>query len=135
MHAGLSRRRRHQLIAGILLIALAFRALVPTGFMPATGQVFTLEICPDGFPPQLLHRAMDHEHGAHHSHGTSHHHDTLRCEHCGFAAVAGAGPTANSLIMLVPLESTLTPLLDTARPAYQAQRFLVQQPRAPPASV
>jgi hypothetical protein len=135
MHAGLRRRRRHQLIASILLIALAFRALVPTGFMPAAGQAFTLEICPDGFPAQLLHPPMDHEHGAHHSHGASHHHDPLRCEHCGFAAVAGAGPAAHSLLVLVPLSSTLAPLLDAARQAYRAQRFLIQQPRAPPASV
>jgi hypothetical protein len=135
MHAGLPHRRRYQLIAGILLIALAFRALVPTGFMPAADEPFTLEICPDGFPAQLLHPPKGHEHGAHHSRGTSHHHDSLRGEHCGFAAVAGAGPAAHPLPMLVPLESMLAPLLDTACPAYQARRFLIQQPRAPPAFV
>jgi hypothetical protein len=131
----LIRRRRREVIASILLIALAFRALVPVGFMPADGHVFTLAICPDGFPAQLLHQAMDHGHGAHHAHGTSHHHDSSRSEHCGFAAVAGAGPATATAPVLASLDSILTLFFDSSRTAYRAQRFRVQQPRAPPASV
>ena len=125
------KRRRRELIVSILLLALASRALVPTGFMPATDHAFFLRICPEGFPAQLLHGAMDHEHGAHGSGGGVHHHGS-QCEHCLFAAAGNAPPAAHALPVRVSLASTLTPLFETARPVYRAQRFHIQQPRGPP---
>jgi hypothetical protein len=132
MRAGFFLQRRHrELIVSILLLALASRALVPTGFMPAADHTFSLQICPEGFPAQLLHHAMEHEQGAHGS-GAAHHHGSSRSEHCVFAAVAGAAPAANALLVFVSLESTLTPLFSTTPPVYRTQRFRIQQPRAPP---
>jgi hypothetical protein len=131
MDAGFLHRRRRKLIAGILLLVYATRALVPTGFMPATDHAFLLRICPEGFPAQLLHGAMDHEHGAHSSGGGVHHHGS-QGEHCLFAAAGNAPPAAHALLLLASLASTLTPLFDTERPVYRAQRFHIQQPRGPP---
>jgi hypothetical protein len=123
---------RRKLIAGILLFAFASRALVPMGFMPATGEAFPLQICPDGFPPQLLHHGMEHAHGTHGSGGSTHQHDSSVSEHCAFAAVAGAPPAANTPAVQVSFAGTLTPQLDTTRPIFRALRFRIQQPRGPP---
>jgi hypothetical protein len=132
MHLGFLHRRRRELSVSLLLLALASRTLVSTGFMPAADHAFSLQICPEGFPAQLLHHGMDHEQSAHGSGGGAHHHDSSQSEHCVFAAVAGAAPAANPLVALVSIESTLTPLFDTTRPLYRPQRFHIQQPRAPP---
>jgi hypothetical protein len=129
MRTGLVQGNR-KLIAGILLIALAFRALVPAGFMPAPDQPFSLEICPEGFPPQLLHYGADHRPGVHHA--ASHSHNSARSEHCVFAAVAGAGPSTHVNGVSAPLDSILAPLFDSAAFALRTERFRVQQPRAPP---
>lgn len=132
MRTGLVCQGSRKLIASTLLIALAFRALVPAGFMPAPNHVFSLEICPEGFPPQLLHHGMDHGRGVHHSGVTPHSHNSARSEHCVFAAVAGAGPTTYAHDVYAPLDSYLAPLFDTAHFTLRTQRFRIQQPRAPP---
>jgi hypothetical protein len=41
-------------VISTLLVALVVRALIPAGFMPATDRPFSFQICPDGFPAQLL---------------------------------------------------------------------------------
>jgi hypothetical protein len=132
MPTGLASQRSRKLIVSILLVALALRALVPVGFMPASDRPFALEICPDGFPPQLLHYGMFHGHGMHHFGGASHSHDAGRSEHCVFAAVASAGPATHPLIVHLPLGPSLVPLFDTAGSAFRTPRFRIQQPRAPP---
>jgi hypothetical protein len=62
-------RVQQQWLISVLLVALAVRALIPAGFMPSADQPFTLQICPDGFPAQFLHRAEtgipSSEHGTH----------------------------------------------------------------------
>jgi hypothetical protein len=50
---GGTRATRQRLIAAVLL-ALALRALIPLGFMPAGDGTLSLMICPAGFPPALL---------------------------------------------------------------------------------
>jgi hypothetical protein len=132
MRTGLERLGSRNLIVSILLIALVFRALVPAGFMPAPNHAFSLEICPDGFPPQLLHHAMEHGSGAHHAGAAPHSHNSARAEHCVFAAVAGAEPDSHAHGVHAPIDSSLAPLFDIARFALQTQRFRIQQPRAPP---
>lgn len=47
-------RGRRTLIASTLLVAFASRALIPTGFMPASDRPFSIEICWDGFPADVL---------------------------------------------------------------------------------
>jgi hypothetical protein len=133
MPKGIMSQGARKFIASILFVALALRALVPAGFMPAADHPFSLEICPDGFPAQLLHYEMSHGHGMHHSGGASHSHDAARSEHCVFAAVASAGPATHALVVHLPFDSSLVPLFDTAGSVFRTPRFRIQQPRAPPA--
>jgi hypothetical protein len=54
----LSSRKRNSrtLVAGILLVAFGVRALIPAGFMPASDRPFSIEICSEGFPADMLAR-------------------------------------------------------------------------------
>jgi len=74
-----NRHRPNGLFAGILLVALAFRAIVPVGFMPASGQLFALEICRDQVQ---LASHQTHDHAGTHSH----------FDRCPFGSAPGAGP-------------------------------------------
>jgi hypothetical protein len=101
----LSERSRRKLLAGAMLVAFAARALIPSGFMPAPGRPFAIEICPEGFPAEML------EHGAaHHADSVgmdsmdmestspgsmpAHHHSgsPSHSEHCVFGTASNAGP-------------------------------------------
>jgi hypothetical protein len=84
----LSIRRRRRL-ALLLVPAFVLRALIPTGFMPAREAPFSLEICPEGFPTQLLtHSGHQHEHDGGGTPGHS--------EHCAFGSACGNGPLSES---------------------------------------
>lgn len=89
-------------MASIMLAAFAVRALIPLGFMPASGRPFSLEICWEGLPGDMLadgERAHAGSMGmdsmgmdsmpaaAHHHSGTPSH-----SEHCVFGTACGAGP-------------------------------------------
>jgi hypothetical protein len=83
----LSMRRRRRLV-WLVLPALVLRALVPAGFMPAREAPFSVEICPEGFPAQLLtHADQHHDHG-----GSSRGHS----DHCVFGGTCGGGPLSES---------------------------------------
>lgn len=139
----------------MVLVALGVRALIPAGFMPSSERPFTLEICPDGFPSQLLHRAStdgaaaDAGMAAHHhmggqsadsdeqaptsNHGHDQHEQGVRAEHCVFAVAASAGPAPHLLSLVAHVTALATPASDFLTPHPEHQRFRVQQPRAPPA--
>ncbi len=76
-------------IAGVMLLAFAVRALIPQGFMPASDRSFSIEICPEDLPAQLL------PHAAHHHHGGGH----SNTDHCVFGTAAGNGPPAHSPVL------------------------------------
>lgn len=82
MRIGPSGNRGRQLLAALMLVAFAVRALVPAGFMPASGGAFSIEICPEGFAAQLL------PHGGHHPAGGS----PTHTEHCVFGSAGASGP-------------------------------------------
>src|SRR5437763_15125147 len=50
MRSTLFNRRRRELVTSILLVAVVFHALIPAGFMPASGTPFSLTICRPDFP-------------------------------------------------------------------------------------
>src|SRR5256885_13199409 len=50
MRSTLFNRRRRELVTSILLVAVVFHALIPAGFMPASGKPFSLTICRPDFP-------------------------------------------------------------------------------------
>jgi hypothetical protein len=110
-----------QLIAGIILLAFAARALVPHGYMPSHERPFSIEICPEGFPAQLLgHTAHHHSGGPAHS------------EHCVFGSACPPGPLSE-----LPALSLFS-LLESASPAHQVATIVVRRvtlphARGPPA--
>lgn len=74
---------RRDWVASILLVALAFRAIVPVGFMPASGSLFALEICRDQQAAPAAHHL-----GHHHSGAQSH------SDRCPFGSAPAAGPVS-----------------------------------------
>jgi hypothetical protein len=108
--------------------------------MPATDRPFSFQICPVGFPAELLRNAHS-EHAAHHGHsddrggehqGSSHEHSFANSEHCVFAAAAGAGPLAFALTFFAPDPISDSPEFFYVSPRLQPQRHRIQQPRGPP---
>jgi len=137
-------------IISLLLVALGVRALVPAGFMPSSERPFSFQICPDGFPAELLQRPLaahagQHDPGAAHAHhhlgqqagaadsGTApHHRDAARSEHCVFAAAASAGPAPEGFLLGAAPEAQAPPRVDFSTPLPSQQRFHIPQSRAPP---
>jgi hypothetical protein len=79
--------RRRRRLALLVLAAMLLRALIPAGFMPAREAPFSIEICPEGFPAQLLAYATHH-----HDHGGG---GRGHGDHCVFGA-CGGGPLSES---------------------------------------
>lgn len=126
----------HWLISA-LLITFAFRALIPAGFMPSADRPFTLQICPDGFPAQLLLSAnphMDMAHATHQGHDAPSHnqHGASYSQHCVFGAATGVGPAPHVLIVATSLLVQPQALPTFTLTHFKAQRYSVQQARAPP---
>jgi hypothetical protein len=138
-----------QWLISVLLLAVVTRALIPVGFMPAAN--FTYEICPDGFPAQLLHgvgksaahgdASVHDEHAAHHVHaaqsesqhsGHGSHEHAVRAEHCVFAAAAGAGPAPHTVLSLTAVETETAAHLYFSPAPPTLAGYRVQQPRGPP---
>ncbi len=120
MRVSLSRAQTRKLIAGIALAAIALRALIPAGFMPAADHPFSLELCPDGLPegdgmamddqPAALDHDPGHEVSPHPAHEASHHHPAGHVEHCVFGSASSPAPAphvaALGLVQTVFLRST-----------------------------
>jgi hypothetical protein len=135
-----SNHLHRQWLISLLLVAIGVRALIPAGFMPATDRPFSFQICPDGFPAQLLHDvAIGDEHAAHHhgqqqqdDTGSTPEHGAARAEHCVFAVAAGAGPAPQIALLVAPAESQAAPQASFTIRIPELTRHRVQQPRAPP---
>jgi hypothetical protein len=144
---------KRTLLASLALLAFTLRALIPAGFMPSGDGAIGLQICPDGFPVQLLAHSGEHlEHAAHHHHHdqndaeaagssdhpldssqhSSHDHRSWSAGHCAFAAVASAPPSWHPAIVTVSSQVLLLPRRSDATPVLQHQRFRIAQPRGPP---
>ena len=121
MQRRLINRRSRDLITSILLVALAFRAYVPMGFMPASGTPFALELCRDGFP------APDAAHHQHH-HGDSH----AQFAHCPFGIAPAGGPVSHVAAPDAPAPIASAPIADVEGLRLIARFDRAHQPRAPP---
>jgi hypothetical protein len=131
MGPGLFTRSTRELISSILLIALVFRALVPAGFMPASDRPFSIEICHDGFPTQLL----PHD-GSHHSHDGSHHPGhSSHFEHCLFGGGSTAGPTPHITTILSVALTRIGSVFVFVPSPVSVRLVHIPQPRAPPSFV
>ena len=121
MRSTLFNRRRRELITSILLVAVVFHALIPVGFMPASGKPFSLKICGADFPapsPPGTDRHPGHP---------------PRVEHCAFGSAPPAGP-AMAVAKILPTPVTAgEPILLLAEPLRTHVALVrVQQPRGPP---
>jgi hypothetical protein len=106
-------RCNRPVIAGALLIALLFQAMIPAGFMPAVDGKFALQVCPHD--------------SNHHTGGHSH------VEFCPFGALPGAAPLPHVAVWL-PSPSLAQQLL--AEPTFsrvQVRFERAHRPRGPPA--
>jgi hypothetical protein len=119
MRFGLSRSSTRELIAALMLAAFAVRALVPEGFMPARDGSLAVEICPEGFPTQLL------PHAAHH-HGGSH------ADHCAFGCAGAGGPLTSPAPIADPSPAWRSPARQLPSVAVAVRLVHLPQPRAPP---
>jgi hypothetical protein len=115
--------RAYRLIAGVMLLAFALRALVPQGFMPSSERPFTVEICPEGFPAEVLMLG-----GHHHHHGGPH----SQSEHCVFGTACASGPPSQ---LASPTNSSPTELVRAApglAGAASVRLVYLPQVRGPP---
>ncbi len=117
------KRRRLTLLASIMLVAFATRALIPAGFMPTSERPFSIEICWEGFPADML------------THGEPHHHHSgspSHSEHCVFGTACSAGPTP---YLPLPSDSSSAKQLRAVAVvsiAGAVRLVHLPQPRAPP---
>lgn len=142
MCLGPRKRNRRTIVASIMLVAFASRAFIPLGFMPASDRPFSIELCWDGLPADVLRRvqpshvdsmevdsmdmaSMEKAGGPGHHHGTS-----LHSEHCVFGTACSAGPISH----LTPSDfSSAQQLRAVAFASAVAVRVVhLPQPRAPP---
>lgn len=84
MASALSHSSARKLTVLVLLLSFSVRGLVPQGFMPAGDGRLSLEICPEGFPTELLPHS-------HHHHSGSH----WAGEHCVFGSAGPGGPLSH----------------------------------------
>lgn len=124
----------------IVLAAFTLRALIPAGFMPSPEHPFSLSICPDGFPVELLpanDHALHHAHAAGHpangAHGSSPHDHGLY-QHCSFATAAAAPRFADLPSLAIAFERGEPIGIEYPSRAPGTPHFLLAQPRAPPTS-
>lgn len=132
-------------IIGVLMAALLFRALIPTGFMPmlASDGTIVMELCSGFTTKSVVVHLDDHAgHAAHaghvghtDSHDDSHdssHGDLFEHSPCGFAVAAtGAGPPAvASAIAPIAPQTPLAEFRAVTRTPPSIHRS--QTPRGPP---
>jgi hypothetical protein len=118
------KRNRRWLLASIMLVAFASRVLIAPGFMPASDRPFSIEICWEGLPADLL---GDPQQGPHHHHGSP-----SQSEHCVFGTACSAGPISH-----LPLPSDFSSPQQLRADAFASIAVAVRvvhlpQPRAPP---
>jgi hypothetical protein len=115
----MSQSRRRLRIISLLLLVLLARALVPTGFMPASDGSAQLTLCSDGMlmPSDAAMAGFGH----------------LHADHCPFGAAPFAAPLSASPV--IPQLASAVGLVRLAPspwpPTARAARS--HQPRAPPA--
>ena len=122
MRSTLFNRRRRELVTSILLVAVVFHALIPVGFMPASGKLFSLAICRADSPAPSATQDTERHPG-----------NPPRIEHCAFGNAPAAGP-AMEVARALPVPVTAAePILLLSEPLrINAGLVRVQQPRGPP---
>lgn len=110
-------------MARIMLVAFASRILIPPGFMPASDRPFSMEVCPEGLPADMLGTQQ----APHHHHGIP-----SQSEHCVFGTACSAGPIAH-----LSMPGDFSSAQQTRAAAFPSIVVAIRvihlpQPRAPP---
>ncbi len=123
-------RRRRDSLTSVLLAMLLFRAYVPVGFMPASGNPFLLELCPAADQSPMSWQMPAH-HLHHHtgSHAGPHAH----FENCPFGSVPAAGPISLIAAFEAPAPVVSEPPAAFDAPQQRARLSRAHLPRGPPA--
>ena len=132
---GWTRATRRRLIVAVLL-ALALRAFIPIGFMPAGDGTLSLMICPGGFPPALLpeQKTMRDDMGMP---MPQPHHDENRVRddgYCVFTTGFGSAPPPLLVVALVLLLACVGVVRTRVATPTGVRLVYVPQARAPPAA-
>jgi len=122
MRSTLFNRRRRELVTSILLVALVLRALIPAGFMPASGEGFSLTICRGDLSVPSSPHDTDRHPG-----------NPAHIEHCAFGNAPAAGPATEVARVLPTPVTAAEPILLLSEPLrINVALVRVQQPRGPP---
>ena len=109
-------------MTSILLVAVVFHALIPAGFMPASGKPFSLTICRPDFPAPSAPLDTGRQPG-----------NPPHTEHCAFGNAPAAGPAMEVARVLPTPVSAAGPILLLSKPLHLNVGLVrVQQPRGPP---
>jgi hypothetical protein len=108
-------------LAIVLLAALVFRAYIPTGFMPAGGTPFLLQLCP-AYGGTV---SAQHVH-THHSQG---HADF---QNCPFGSAPAQGPVGHFLVFESPGQICSFLRIAAGSQRLSTRLLRIQQPRGPP---
>ena len=133
LHLGGTRATRQRLIVAVLL-ALALRALIPIGFMPAGDGTLSLMICPGGFPSALMPQRQTMQDGMGMPLPQPHHNgNSIRDDgYCVFTTgFASAPPPPLVVAFVLPLACLGIVLTRVAAPA-GSRLVHLPQARAPP---
>jgi hypothetical protein len=139
----LRERRRRTLLAGIMLVAFALRALIPPGFMLGGDRPFSIEICWDGFPAAMLAPGDSRDTGSmdmdstmdmgRMDMGSTHGgHPHSASEHCVFGSACTAGPIPHLALPSNFSPARLLPAPEFASIAGAVHLVHLPQSRAPP---
>jgi hypothetical protein len=133
-----TRATRQRLVVAVLL-ALALRALIPIGFMPAGDGTLSLMICPGGFPPELLpeQKTMQDDMGMPMPQQPQHHsgQGVMDDGFCVFTTGFGAAPPPLLVAALVLLLACLGVVLTRVATPAGVRFVYIPQARGPPARV
>jgi hypothetical protein len=145
------RRSGRTLTASIVLVAFVSRALIPPGFMPASDRPFSIEICWEVFPADMLAHGEPTRAGSmgldsmkleaardFASHrdtfpGAQHHHSgsPSHIEHCVFGTACGTGPIPHLPLLGDSSSAQQLPTVEFASIAGAVRLVYLPQSRAP----
>ncbi len=124
------RPRRRDLLTSALLAMLLFRAYVPVGFMPASGNPFLLELCPAADQSPMPSAQMPVHHLHHHA--GFHAGTRTHFENCPFGSVPAAGPISLLAAFKAPPPAVPETIAAFDAPPQAARLQRAHLPRGPP---
>jgi hypothetical protein len=107
-----------------MLLAFTVRAFIPHGYMPAMNRPFSFQICPDGFPAQLLRDIGLPLHGD----GASH------AARCVFGMACAPGPPLQPVWPTEPARAEIGPVLRLDASIRVVRLVYLPHARGPPSN-